>query len=40
MKKIFISILLLLSCLTAYGKDKVEENYEKRSYKNWNNWGL
>lgn len=29
MKKIFISILLLLSCLTAYGKDKVEEIMKK-----------
>ena len=29
MKKIFISILLLLSCLSAYGKDKVEEIMKK-----------
>ena len=29
MKKILISIILLLSCLTAYGKDKVEEIMKK-----------
>lgn len=40
MKKIFISFLLLLSCLSAYGKDKVEEIMKKRCYKNWDNWGL
>ena len=29
MKKILISIILLLSCITAYGKDKVEEIMKK-----------